>query len=443
MSLIKRTTGPGVSERVNMVSADLGVVCWDPKRKCNVLVFGDNFAERYMRGEWQSPSIVCYDRNFDLLGIPAGTTDIISSGNRRQALDYEHNAGGISTILPCDMLRIRNIWVMAAMIVGTGGLGDERATQFFSSPDLIKWTKFGPSLEHPGHPGNVMLTFDQIGDWVYVFGTGGLARNRPIWLWRCAADTFPEGLWEPWGLDQISGVWNWGAPNERTPVLQGRYGELSFRQIQGQSVLSFFDVDAYACSALTQAKPTDDWSQANKVTYARGPEVFQLYGGYIDPASRLNQPNGMKFIVSQWNTQTNDPYCTMVFEDTLHAKGPLVDVVEPLPKPEPIEGEMTPQQLYELLLRELSASGSVPITTPEGETLTLREAIEEIHYKERGNHGLEGGRPRHPGKDDDQLGHVLNARAEGLFTQACVVELAKRAGIDVGALYAQVQRSIK
>jgi Domain of unknown function (DUF4185) len=445
MPFIKRITGPGVTERVNMVSADLGVVAWDPKRKAFAYVFGDNFSERYLRGEWQSPSIVMYDENHDLLGIPAGTTDIITSGNRRQALEYDHNAGGISTILPCDMMRLRGRWIMSAMIVGMGGLGDEKATQFFQSPDLVRWKKFGPSLEHPGHPGNVMLTHDVLGDWVYIFGTGGLARNRPIWLWRCPADTFPDGHWEPWGMDNVS--WNWGNPNEHTPILGGRYGELSFRFIQGQSVLSFFDVDNYSCSALTAPTPTSDWARANRVDYARGPEIFQLYGGYICPDSRLNEPDGMKFIVSQWNTQANDPYHVIAFHDTLAAAGPLVKPEpepEPLPKPEPpMEGAMTPQALYELLLRELSASGSEVIMNPEGEKLTLRQAIEEIHWKEKGNHGLEGGRPRHPGKDDDQLGHVLNARAEGLFTQALVYELAKRAGIDVAKLYKQVQEALK
>ena len=104
---------------------------------------------------------------------------------------------------------------------------------------------------------------------------------------------------------------------------------------------------------------------------------------------------------------------------------------------------MTPQELYELLLRELSASGSVKITTPEGDNITLREAVEQIYWKERGPHGLEGGRPRHPGKKDDQLGQVLSMRAEGLFTQALVAELARRAGVDVKGIYAAVQRSLK
>lgn len=442
MSFVQRITGPGVTERVNMVSADLGCVAYDPKRKAYAYVFGDNFSERYLRGEWQSPSIVMYDADHNLLGIPVRTTDIVSSGNRRQALAYDHNAGGISTILPCDLIRLHNTWYMAAMIVGMGGLGDERATQFFESPDLVKWTKTSVSLEHPGHPGNVMLTFDALGDWVYIFGTGGLARNRPIWLWRCKADTFPEGWWEPWGLDNVS--WAWGNANEHTPVLPGMYGELSFRFIQGQAVLGFFDVERYCCSALTAQTPTSNWTLANRVDYAHGDQFPQLYGGYICPDSRLNEPDGMKFTVSQWGTAGNDPYHVVAFHDTLHAAGPLVEPKpEPEPEPPPKQpedgGQMTPQALYELLLRELSASGSIVIMTPEGEKLTLREAIEEIFWKERGEHGLEGGRPRHPNKSDDQLGHVLNARAEGLFTQACVVALAEKAGIDVGALYAQVQ----
>src|SRR4030095_6588366 len=104
-------------------------------------------------------------------------------------------------ILPCDMIRIGSLWYMAAMVVGMGGLGNELRTVFWQSQDLVNWVKTDPyvRLDHPGHPGNVMITFDRIKDWVYIFGTGGLARNRPIWMWRCPADEFPHGYWEPWG----------------------------------------------------------------------------------------------------------------------------------------------------------------------------------------------------------------------------------------------------
>jgi hypothetical protein len=272
-------------------------------------------------------------------------------------------------------------------------------------------------------------------------------------MWRSKIQDFPYGHWEPWGVN--NGAWGWGNANENWPVLPGRYGELSFRFLQGNCVLSFFDVDNYQTSALTVVNPTDDWTTANRVDYAHGQDFSQLYGGYIAPASRLNQANGMKFAVSQWNTSNNDPYWVVRFDDTLLAQGPLIEAPPkpiPLPKPEPVPplpisplpgAPMTPQELYELLLRELSASGSVKITTPEGDQLTLREAIEQIFWKERGWHDLRGGRPRHPSQQDDQLGQVLSMRAEGLFTQALLYELAKKSGIDVASVYKRVQDSLK
>jgi hypothetical protein len=312
------------------------------------------------------------------------------------------------------------------------GLGDEKRTVFWQSRNLVDWEKTDPyvSIHHPSSPPRVMLTFDQIGDTIWIFSTGGLSRDKDIWLWSCPAATFPHGDWGQHGL-----------------VLPGRYGELCFRAVQGNCVLSLFDADRYCCSALTVQNPTDNWEQANRVDYARGADWAQLYGGYITDDSRLNEPGGMKFVVSQWNTQSgnNDPYHCVAFADTLAAAGPIT---EPQPEPEPVpepttpEGEpMTPQQLYELLLRELSASGSTKITTPEGDNLTLRQAVEEIYWKERGPHTL-AGRPRHPKDSDDQLGHVLSTRAEGLFTQACVVAMADKAGVDTKRLYQQVKKSL-
>jgi len=448
-----------------MESADLGIMRWDPQRQAIAAMFGDNFTDWRMGGEWQSPSIVMYDHDFNVLGIPTAT-GIASEGTRRQAIPYPHNNPDFTTILPCDFIRVNGVWYLAGMV--TAGLGHEKRTVFWRSRNLVDWEKTEPyvSLIHldeqmrpVGHPGTVMLTFDQIGNDIYIFGTGGLARDQPIWLWRCPAAQFPQEPWEPWGMDHVS--WDWGVPNERSPVLPGQYGELCFRYLQGHCVLSFFDVANYRQTALTVPHPTDNWVTASRVDYAHGHDTPQLYGGYIAPGSRLNEPDGLRLWVSQWNTASNDPYHVLAFCDTLTAQGELTEP-EPLPEPEPEptpkpptlkpepplpappEGApMTPQELYELLLRELSASGSVKITTPEGDHLTLREAVEQIYWKERGPHGLEGGRPRHPRQKDDQLGQVLNARAEGLYTQDLVVALAERAGIDVAARYAAVQKALK
>lgn len=438
-----------------MEAADLGIFRWDPQRNAVAAMFGDNFEFWRMQGEWQSPSIVMYDNDLNVLGVPT-KNGIDPNGRRKQLWEYPHNNPDYSTILPCDFIKVGDWWYVAAMV--TAGLGHEKRTVFWRSKDLFDWEKTNPYVSlvhldkdfHPvGHPGNTMLTFDQIGEYVYIFGTNGLARDRAIWLWRCAASTFPNGEWEPWGMDNVS--WAWGVPNERTPVLPGQFGELCFRYIQGNCVLSFFDVAGYKQSALTVPKPTDNWMTANRVDYAFGPEFSQLYGGYIAPNSRLNEPNGMKFAVSQWNTSNNDPYWVVQFNATLQAMGPLVEappkpipipIPTPEPKPPPSGGTMTPQELYELLLKELSVSGSVPITLPDGSKISLRQAIANIHEKERCMLDMKSGRPRHPKEKDDQLGHVLNTRAEGLFTQAVVVAIADRFQIDTGAIYKQVQEGL-
>jgi hypothetical protein len=396
-----------------------------------------------MAGEWQSPSIVLYDNDFRVLGVPT-KEGIDPNGRRRQLWDYPHNNPDYSTILPCDLVRVGDWWYLAAMV--TAGLGHEKRTIFWRSRDLVDWEKTDPyvRLDHldaamrpVGHPGNTMLTFDTFDDgYVYVFGTGGLSRDKPIWLWRSAIPQFPYGDWE--------------LMNHGNPVLGGRYGELCFRVLQGNCVLSFFDAGEYRQTALTTAQPTDDWSRANRVDYAYGQHFPQLYGGYVAPGSRLNERNGMKFIVSQWNTSNNDPYHCVLFEDTLQAMAPLVEAPKPQPKPPvpqpkpPVEEveDMTPQQLYELLMKELAASASEPIVTPEGDKLTLRQAVEQVFWKERGPHDMSNARPRHPAEEDDQLGHVLNSRAEGLQTLAAVVAIAEKLDIDIANLFARVQESL-
>jgi hypothetical protein len=434
---IKAVTGVGITTSVAMESADLGILRWDEQRGAVAAMFGDNFEFWKMQGEWQSPSIVMYDNDFNVLGVP--TKDGIEpNGRRKQLFEYPHNNPDYTTILPCDFIRLGDWWYAALMV--TAGLGHEKRTVFWRSKDLYDWVKTDPyiRLDHQddqgnpiNHPGNTMLTFDVMGDYVYTFGTGGLSRDRGIWLWRSKIDEFPYDYFEPWGMDGDQ-RWNWGTANELTPIISGRYGELCFRNLQSNCVLSFFDEKEYCQTALSTLKPNDDWSTANSVNYATGMDFPQLYGGYIAPSSKLNEPNGMKFLVSQWNTANNDPYHVVQFDDTLQAKGPLV---EP-------ELRLAPQQMYDLLLKELSVSGSIPIVTPDGQKISLRAAIGQIYLKECGLYDLKG-RPHHPSKPDVQLGHLQSLRAENLFTQALMVALADHYGLDTAAIYQQVQEVFK
>lgn len=332
----REMTGPGITTSVAMDAADLGILRWDPDRQAIAAMFGDNFEFVPMTGEWQSPSIVMYDTNYSVLGIPAlngAVPTILPNARRRQLWPYQHNNPEYSTILPCDYIRLGDWWHVAVMV--TRGLGNELRTEFHRSRDLVNW-EVQPELSLPhrdgsgrfiGHPGNIMLTFDRIGEYVYIFGTGGLARDRGIWMWRNLASQFPGGWWEPWGWDGTR--WGWGIPNEATPILEGQFGELSFRYLQGNCVLSYFDRAGYKQQARTVQSPEGDWRDgANVLDYAFGWEIPQLYGGYISPLSRLNDWNGMQFWVSQWNTQTNDPYRVLLVQGTLGARGPLQELPE-------------------------------------------------------------------------------------------------------------------
>ena len=75
-------------------------------------MFGDNFSDWGMKGEWQSPSIVMYDDDYQVLGIPTAS-GIASEGRRRQLWDYPHNNPEYSTILPTDFIKVAGIWYVA------------------------------------------------------------------------------------------------------------------------------------------------------------------------------------------------------------------------------------------------------------------------------------------------------------------------------------------
>lgn len=320
MPRVKDLTGTGITSCIAMAAADLGIMRWDADRGAIAAMFGDNFEFEGLQGEWQSPSIVMYDSDFNVLGVP--TPSGIAMWRRRQLWPYEHNNLAFSTVLPCDFIRVAGWWHVAVMV--TKELGHELRTEFWRSPDLITW-EYEFALQHPTHPGNINLTFEQFGDFVYIMGTGGLARDRGIWLWRNPIDQFPRGWWEPWGYDRIKGCWLWGTHNEDTPIICGRIGEINLRNINNRLVLSYFDAAELKMTARVVRSATDDWLHVTHDDYMTwgaddADHISYLYGGYISPTSRLNICNGMKYAVSQWNispTAGNKPYKVVLCEGTL------------------------------------------------------------------------------------------------------------------------------
>lgn len=94
---------------------------------------------------------------------------------------------------------------------------------------------------------------------------------------------------------------------------------------------------------------------------------------------------------------------------------------------------MTPQQLFDQLVAELSASGSTPLVNgDDGKPATLREAIGALLWKQTTLLDLTD-RPRTPTATDDQYGHVLSTHAIVLQTQALAAALCVAHGVDVKA----------
>lgn len=288
---------------------DLGIMRWDSDRNCIVAMFGDSFSFGWGQ-DWRSPVLACFDPDFNCLGVPV--IGGIATQPAKQLWDYGHNNPDYSTVLPCDFIRIGRTWFVAVML--TAGLGNEKMTEFWQSENLVDWQLSGFGFAHPvSDPCTTMLSFDQFGEDVYVVGTHGLRRDGPIKMWRVSASEFPHGDWHPC--------------NGGNPIVGGRHGELCLRNVQGNAVLSFFNEAEYRQTALCVAHPEDDWGQANRLDYVSGQELPQLYGGYISPDSKLNTPDGMKFLVSQWLTAGNSKYHVLAYSGTLQAKGPIQDRV--------------------------------------------------------------------------------------------------------------------
>jgi len=100
----------------------------------------------------------------------------------------------------------------------------------------------------------------------------------------------------------------------------------------------------------------------------------------------------------------------------------------------------TSQDLFNLIVAELTNPAATPIVGPDGTAQTLRQAIGAIYWKETTLLGLDG-RPVDPTHADDQFGHTLSARAEQLKTQALVCEIATKFGINVQTIFSAAEAS--
>jgi hypothetical protein len=163
-------------------------------------------------------------------------------------------------------------------------------------------------------------TADSRSGWVYVVAND-FDRSGPVELYRATPQSFTDrSSWQAW-----SGGGVWG--KSPTPLWGDRVGEMSIRQVDGKTVLSYFNAStgnmevrvANGPSGLGTAPVTTvvfagAWpDEADDLPPPEDNRLAQPYGGYISPGSTLDE---LRVFISQWNTlpqADNAPYRVIQF----------------------------------------------------------------------------------------------------------------------------------
>jgi hypothetical protein len=164
-------------------------------------------------------------------------------------------------------------------------------------------------------------TPDSVSGWVYIVANS-FTRRDPVVLYRATPQAFTDrSRWQGWAPGPGGG---WNKPP--TPLWPDQVGEMSIRQIDGKTVLSYFNADTGNMEVRVANDPTslgdapvttviqhDEWPDpAESLPPPYDNRLAQPYGGYISPGSTLDE---LRIFVSQWDTRArvSAPYRVIQF----------------------------------------------------------------------------------------------------------------------------------
>lgn len=274
-------------------------------------VCGDSFAGQGVGfGGWYSPVALHVDP--DSITAPDGIRIIGVSGTQAPLLADPAPPG--ASQLPAGIVSINRENYM--LVTSTYQL--RPATSRLVKADAAKdnWPTVPGSERPAGHAGggqsqisgyyDPVPTADSERGWVYIVADN-FDRSAPVTLYRVAPQRFTDrSAWQGW-----SAAAGWGHPP--TPLWSDPVGELSVRQIDGKTVLSYFNAGTGNMEVRVAADPTllgsapvttvvfaAPWPERpDDVPAPHDNRLAQPYGGYISPASTLDE---LRVFVSQWNT---------------------------------------------------------------------------------------------------------------------------------------------
>ena len=149
-------------------------------------------------------------------------------------------------------------------------------------------------------------------------------RTGPAVLYRAKREKFTDrSSWQGWSsVVGPDGGWN----KPPTPLWPDRVGEMSVRQIDGKTVLSYFNASTGNMEVRVADNPTalgtapvttvvfaGEWPDpAEHLPPPEDNRLAQPYGGYISPGSTLDE---LRVFISQWNTlpRAQAPYRVIQF----------------------------------------------------------------------------------------------------------------------------------
>ncbi|MBY0285945.1 MAG: DUF4185 domain-containing protein [Mycobacteriaceae bacterium] len=160
---------------------------------------------------------------------------------------------------------------------------------------------------------------DSESGWVYIVANN-FDRTGPLVLYRAQPKTFTDrSSWQGWSAEL-----GWGYPP--SPLWPDMIGEMSIRQIDGKTVLSYFnattgnmevrvahDPTGLGTAPVTTVVVATEWPDPVEHLGPReNNRLAQPYGGYISPGSTLDE---LRVFVSQWNTtpRGGTPYRVIQF----------------------------------------------------------------------------------------------------------------------------------
>jgi Domain of unknown function (DUF4185) len=287
-------------------------------------ICGDSFAGQGVGfGGWYSPIALHVDT--DSIGDPEGVRYNGVTGTDKPLL-AEPTPAGMSQ-LPAGVAQINRENYM--MVTTVKDLVPQTSRLVKANPAQGNWPTVPKSQRDAGYEGgrqtqitgyyDPIPTAESPTGWVYL-AANNFDRSGPAVLYRAKPETFADrASWQGWSAGQ-----GWNHPP--TPLWPDRVGEMSVRQIDGKTVLSYFNASTGNMEVRVADNPTglgtapvttvvvaSEWPDpAEDLPPPEDNRLAQPYGGFISPGSTLDE---VRVFISQWNTgpRAQAPYRVVQF----------------------------------------------------------------------------------------------------------------------------------